>query len=75
MELANLSQKLEIVRGFQELGIDIDMDENAELILPNDGIKEELQREREEQDEFQGEEEQEESTDTSQPSEPPSVKP
>ena len=75
MELANLTQKLEIIRGFQELGIDIDMDENAELILPDDGIKEELEREREEQDEFQEGEEQEESTDTSQPSEPPSVKP
>ena len=75
MELANLTQKLEIIRGFQELGIDIDMDENAELILPDDGIKEELEREREEQNEFQEGEEQEESTDTFQLSGPPSVKP
>jgi hypothetical protein len=75
MELSNLSQKLEIIRGFQELGITIDMDENAELILPDDGIKEELEREKPEQDEFQVGEEQEESTDTSQPSKPPSVKP
>ena len=75
MELSNLTQKLEIIRGFQELGITIDMDENGELILPDDGIKEELEREKPEQDEFQVEEEQEESTDTSQPSKPPSVKP
>ena len=75
MELSNLTQKIEIIRGFQELGITIDMDENGELILPDDGIKEELEREKPEQDEFQEEETQEPSTDTFQPSEPPSVKP
>ena len=42
MYLANLTQKLEIIRGFQELGITIDMDEDGELILPESGIKEEL---------------------------------
>ena len=40
--LQNLTQKLEIIRGFQELGIVIDMDDEGELILPEDGIKEEL---------------------------------
>ena len=40
--LANMAQKVEIIRGFQELGITIDMDEEGELILPENGIKEEL---------------------------------
>ena len=75
MELSNLTQKLEIIRGFQELGITIDMDENGELILPDDGIKEELEREKPEQEESQVEEEQEQSTDTFPSSKPPSVKP
>ena len=75
MELSNLTQKLEIIRGFQELGITIDMDENGELILPDDGIKEELEREKPEQEESQVEEEQEQSTDTFPSSKPPSVNP
>ena len=75
MELSNLTQKLEIIRGFQELGITIDMDENGELILPDDGIKEELERGKPKQEEYQVEEEQEQSTDTFPSSKPPSVKP
>ena len=51
------------------------MDENGELILPDDGIKEELEREKPEQEESQVEEEQEQSTDTFPSSKPPSVKP
>ena len=57
------------------LGITIDMDENGELILPDDGIKEELERGKPDQEEYQVEEEQEQSTDTFQSSKPPSVKP
>jgi len=72
MELANLTQKLEIIRGFQELGITIDMDENADLILPDEGIKEELERE---QNESQAEEGQNESMDTSENLKPQFAKP
>tara|TARA_R110002020_G_scaffold61112_5_gene164799 strand:+ start:3033 stop:4502 length:1470 start_codon:yes stop_codon:yes gene_type:complete len=72
MELSNLTQKLEIIRGFQELGITIDMDENADLILPDDGIKEELERE---QNESRAEEEQNELMDTSENSKPQFAKP
>ena len=42
--LANLTQKLEIIRGFQELGVVIDMDEEGELVLPEEGIGDKLRQ-------------------------------
>jgi len=53
--LTNLQTKLAIIQGFQELGIVIDMDEEGELILPEDGIGDEL-REKVEQQGSQAEE-------------------